>query len=189
MVSMSEKYPEGERNKILDPVEMLSDLLEQIWHTLCCTFDATGILPDVNSLFEGIDLNDSIQAANRIVANMLLDLTENIGRFSPWYTRPTRAFGLISIREPVSKHSQWMLAPEAVQKWQNHLDRLSNAIEKNYSMLKAMILVEGLMGENDTHERLVTARCACTPPRTIQLTESVLEKAEILCDACMQPFI
>jgi hypothetical protein len=188
MVSTYEKSPGGSQNRVLDSIEMLNDLLEQIWHTLCCTYDANGNLPDVNALFEGVDLNDPGQAANTVVANMLLDLMENIGRFSPWYTRPTRSFGLVSIREPISRHNRWMLAPEAVQKWQSHLESLTNSIERNYSILKAMILVEDLMGDNNTHEPLITAHCACTPPRTIQLTESVLEKAEILCDACMQPF-
>jgi hypothetical protein len=189
MVSTHEKYPGGSQYNVLDSVDILNDLLEQIWHTLCCTYDANGNLPDVNTLFEGINLNDSGQAANTIVANMLLDLMENIGRFSPWYTRPTRSFGLVSIREPVSKHNRWMLAPEAVYKWQNYLDRLSKSIERNYSMLKAMMLVEDLMRDNKTHEPLIIARCSCSPPRTIQLTESVLKKAEILCDACMQPFL
>ncbi len=200
MVSMSEKYPENEdysgpekylvsnQNRAVDSIEMLNDYLEQIWHTLCCTYDATGNLPDVNSLFEGVDIENPSQAANKIVANMLLDLMENIGRFSPWYTRPTRAFGLMSIREPVHKRIRWMLAPEAVQKWQNQLGFLANAIEKNYSILKVMILVEDLMEESHTYEPMITARCACSPPRTIRLTESALAKAEILCDACMQPF-
>jgi len=189
MVSMPEKYSGGERNKILDPVEMLGDLLEQIWHTICCSFDSAGGLPDIKTLFEQADLSEPPQAAKKVIANMLLEAMENVGRFSPWYTRPTRAFGLISIREPVSNHSQWMLAPEAIQKWQDQLDRLSIAIEKNYSLLRAMILVEGLMGGETSQEPLIIARCGCNPPRTIQLTQSVLDKAEILCDSCMQPFI
>ena len=182
MVPMSEKYPQDEdfsgsekyqvrdQKQELDSIEMLNDFLEQIWHTLCCTYDATGNLPEINTLFEGVDINSPITAAKKIVANMLLDLTENIGRFSPWYTKPARAFGLVSIREPVSRRNRWMLAPEAGQKWQYLLDRLSHSIDKNYSILKAMVLVEGLMSESDTPEPMVTARCACSPPRTIQMT-------------------
>jgi hypothetical protein len=195
VVSMSEKYSEPEKSpgsdqdQYLDSVEMLHDFLEEIWHTLCCSFDSTSSLPDVKSLFAGADLSDSIQAADNVVANMLLEVMENVGRFSPWYTRSTRAFGIISIREPVSNRNQWMLAPEAVQKWQAHLDRLSNAIDRNYSLLKAMILVEGFMEKETTLETTIIAKCGCNPPRTIQLTQSVLQKAEILCDACMQPFV
>jgi hypothetical protein len=55
-------------------------------------------------------------------------------------------------------------------------------------LIQAMIYVEGLMEEASPGEAWVCARCGCMPPRTIQVTQSVLEKAEILCDACLQPF-
>ena len=176
------------QNRTLDPVEMLNAVLEQIWHALCCSYDATGDLPDIKVLFEGADLSKSFQAAKVVVANMLLEMTENIGRFSPWYTRPARSFGLVSMRDPVADSNRWMLAPEAVQKWGSALDRLSVAIEENYSLIQAMVFVEGLMEDAAVGDVWVVARCHCQPPRTIQVTRAVLEKAEILCDACMQPF-
>ena len=81
-----------------------------------------------------------------------------------------------------------MLAPESVFKWRSTLDRLSDAIQSNYGLIDAMILVDGLMDEHPDDDPLVSACCACSPPRTIQLTRSVLIKAEILCHACLQPF-
>lgn len=173
----------------LDPVQMLNDVLEQIWHTLCCSYDATGNLPDAKMLFERADLNKPFQAAKTVIANMLLEMMESIGRFSPWYTQPARAFGLTSIRDPVSDNTRWMLAPEAVQKWGEILDHLAAAIEKNYSLIQAIVYVEGLMEEAAPGDTWVIARCSCQPPRTIQVTTLVLEKAEILCDSCMQPFV
>jgi len=180
--------PKDDQEMILDPVEVLNDLLEQAWHTLCCSYDATGSLPDIKALFHEANLSKPFQAAKIVIVNMLLDVMENIGRFSPWYTRPARSFGLVSIRDPVTKSNRWMLAPEAVQKWGDVLDRLSIAIEQNYSLIRAMVFVEGLMEEASPGDTWVIASCHCNPPRTIQVTQSVLAKAEILCDACMQPF-
>jgi hypothetical protein len=179
---------ENDLSRIHDPVELLNSALEQVWHTLCCTYDASANLPDIKTLFTGADLRKPFQAAKIVVANMLLDVMENVGRFSPWYTRPARAFGLTSIRDPVAGRSRWLLAPEAVQKWQGVLGELSTAIEQNYSLIQAMILVDGLMEEVAPGEAWLIARCACQPPRTIQVTRSVLDKAEIMCDACLQPF-
>jgi len=173
----------------LDPVQMLNDVLEQIWHTLCCSYDATGNLPDTKTLFERADLKKPFQTAKMVIANMLLAMMESIGRFSPWYTQPARAFGLISIRDPVNDSTRWMLAPEAVLKWGEILDHLATAIERNYSLIQAMVYVESLMEEATPGDTWVIARCCCQPPRTIQITTSVLEKAEILCDACMKPFM
>ncbi|MBN1146117.1 MAG: hypothetical protein JXA78_02595 [Anaerolineales bacterium] len=180
--------PKDDQDMILDPVEMLNDVLEQIWHTLCCTYEATGDLPDIKTLFDGANLSKPFQAAKIVIVNMLMDVMENIGRFSPWYTRPARSFGLASVRDPVANSNRWILAPEAVQKWGDVLDRLSVAIEQNYSLIQAMIYVEGLMEDVSPGDKWVIAYCQCKPPRSIQVTQSVLAKAEILCDACMQPF-
>jgi hypothetical protein len=179
----------GQPEWVALPVETLNDLLEQIWHTLCCYYDASGKLPDIKSLFEGAPLSDPIRAANIVFVNMLLDIVENVGRFSPWYTRPARAFGLVSIHDPVTGQNIWMLAPEAEQRWQPWLKDLSDAINQNYSFLQAMILVDKLMEQYAADQQsLLAAHCSCDPPRTIQVASSVLEKAKIVCHACLQPF-
>ena len=71
---------------------MLTDVLEQVWHSLCCSYDAMASLPDVQSIFSRSDLSRPSQAAQTAMANMLLEVMENVGRFSSWYTRPARAF-------------------------------------------------------------------------------------------------
>ena len=128
-------------------------------------------------------------AARRVMANMLLETMENIGRFSPWYTCPARAFGLVSMRDPVTGRTTWTLAPEGLQKWQPQLDRLTDAIDASYSVLSAIILVDNLMESEPCEcEPLLVIHCTCNPPRSIRVTRTELEKAEILCDTCMQPF-
>jgi hypothetical protein len=175
-------------HKVADPVEILEHSLDMVWHDLCCTYDASGHLPSVTTLFEHADLAKPYQAARTLLANMLMEIMENIGRYSPWYRRPARAFGLTSIRDPLTGASQWMLAPEAAQKYQTTLDQLSTAIEKNYSVIHAMILMEGWMDKPPAQVDWVVAHCECDPPRTIQVTRDVLRQAEIRCDACLRPF-
>ena len=185
-----------------DPIELLNNVLEQVWHNLCCTYDASADLPDLKSLFNGPDLSKTFQISEAVLANMLLDVMENIGRFSPWYTRPARAFGLIRLRNPLEKNipistvrnssrtrvQRWMLAPEAVMKWQPALAELSEVIEATYPLIQAMLLVENLMDQVAPGDTWITARCGCAPPREIQVTQAVLNKGEILCDACYQKF-
>ena len=172
----------------IDPVEQLNRILGRAWQTMCCNYDAQASLPDTKTLFHNADLTRPFQAAKQVLANMLLEVMENIGRFSPWYTRPARAFGLCSMRDPVSGKSRWMLASEALLNWHNTLDRLADAIQQNYGLIEALILVDGLMDEYPDDDPIVVACCSCHPPRTIRLTRSVLLKAEILCHACLQPF-
>lgn len=172
---------------ISDPIETFNALLERIWQNLCCTYDAIGDLPDFKSLFGNANGHNPFQAAKQVFTNMLLEIMQNIGRFSPWYTRPARAFGLTSLRDPVDQSKRWMLAPEAVLQWQPLLESLSQAIEKNYSLIQAMLYVENLMVEPSPEEWYL-AQCQCAPPRHIRITRSILEKAEIICEACKQPF-
>lgn len=178
----------GERAPTLEPVELLNQALELAWHNLCCTYDASGELPEIRSLFMNADLRRPSQAANTVFANMLMEVMENIGRFSAWYTRPARAFGLVSLQDPVSGRAHWMLAPEAVARWKDLLDYLEKAIDVNYSLIQAMMYVEDLLEQASPGDQWVLAHCLCDPPRTIQVTRSALDKAEILCHACLQPF-
>ena len=53
---------------------------------------------------------------------MLQEVIECVGRFSPWYKTASRALsGLTSIRDAKTGRVKWMLAPEAVQRWQGVL--------------------------------------------------------------------
>lgn len=171
----------------LDPIEELDETLGDTWRALCDYFDACGELPDIRSLFMGVDFSRSRQAAEIVIANMLLDLSENISRFSPWYTRPSRAFGFSIIRDSQTRNVWCVLASEAVQKWEALIQPLSVAIRQNIGVIQAMIYVEKLIGD-DPEDECVTARCECCPPHTIRVKKSALAKTEIFCSVCMMPF-
>jgi len=175
-------------DQVIDPIETLNATVESAWVTLCKAYDVSACLPDVQTLFEGVDLTRPNQAAESVVVVMLLEVMEGVGRFSPWYKMPSRAFGLTSVRDGKANKLRWMLAPEAVHKWQEILTPLSAVIRKYSGLIRAVVLVDDLM-QDLPGDPCVTARCGCTPPRRIQIRRSVLTKAEILCDACLQPYI
>jgi hypothetical protein len=175
--------------RAIDPVEALHASLERAWWCLSQAYDTTTSMPDLSSLFAGVDLSRPEQAAQAVVVSMLQEVMEAVGRFSPWYKQPARAFGLTSVREPLSLRSYWLLAPEAAQRWRDILEQLSGVIRRYSGLIQAMLLVEDLMGDISADDPCVTARCACWPPRTVQLRKSVLDKAEIICENCSQPFL
>lgn len=172
-----------------DPVEVLHASLEQAWVSLSQAYDVTSSMPDLSSLFTGVDLSRSEQAAQAVVVSMLQEVMEAVGRFSPWYKQPTRAFGLTSVRDPLSLRSHWLLAPEAIQRWQDILEQLGGVIHNYSGLIQAMLLVEDLMADISWDDPCVTAHCVCWPPRSVQLRKSVLDKAEIICEHCLQPFL
>lgn len=185
-----------------DPVEQLSNVLTRTWNLLCCTYDASSALPGINTLFNGNKLPGTYQVAQDVLVNMLLEVIENIGRYSPWYTRPARSFGLLELRRPSTisgtaaqdffesgtPSQNWVLAPEAIMRWQPQLADLANVIEATYPFIQAMLLVNGLMDQVAPGDAWISARCRCRPPREIQVTQLILERGEIRCDECFHPF-
>ncbi len=174
-------------DKTLDPVNALNECLEQAWSTLCETYDASISLPNIVVLFDNVNLSNPDQAAQAVFVNMLLEVIESICRFSPWYTKPARVFGLNSVRDPVTNRMYWVLAPEASQRWDHLLDPLSHVIMKYSGLIKALLLGERWGGAEDDDPN-VTACCGCIPPRVIQLKRSILVKEKIVCDRCMQVY-
>jgi len=175
--------------QVLDPVEMLVECLERAWEKICHDYDASSSMPDLKSLFDQANISDPDQAAEMVLVNMLLEVMECICRFSPWYTRPPRAFGLSSVRDCTSNRTRWMLAPEAAQRWSEIIQPLCAAIEKYCGLIQAVLLVDNLMAKTTPDDQIVTACCSCLPPRAIQLRQSIIQKAEIICDHCRQPYL
>jgi hypothetical protein len=171
-----------------DPVGMLDDALERTWDMLRKTYEVSAELPEMLSLFAEATLFNPEQAADSVLVNMIMEIMESVGRFSPWYRMNARAYGLTSIRDSTTDRVHWMLAPEARQKWQVVLEDLAVVIEKNSGLIQAMILVEGFTMKDEAENPCVVARCDCTPPRTIRLQRSIFENTEIVCDLCHQPF-
>jgi len=175
-------------DQIIDPIEVLNTTVERAWQAVCRAYDESACLPDMQTLFDGADLSRPNQAAETVVVNMLTEVIENVGRFSPWYKRPARAFGLTSMRDGRTNRVRWLLAPETVQKWQEVITPLATVIRKYSGLIRAMVLVDDLM-QDVSGDPCVTARCGCIPPHMIQLRQSVLSKAEIICETCLQPYL
>lgn len=172
----------------VDPVEALHASLEWAWGSLSQSYDVTAGMPDISSLFAGADLSRPERAAQAVVVSMLQEVMEAVGRFSPWYKQPARAFGLTCVRDPLSLRTHWLLAPEAAQRWRDVLEPLGGVIRKYSGLIQAMLLVDDLMDDISVDDPCVTAYCICWPPRSVQLRKSVLAKAEIICEHCLQPF-
>ena len=170
-------------DRIIDPIEALNAAVDGAWYSVCRAYDVSACLPEMQILFGGVDLSQPNQAAESALAAMLLEAMESIGRFSPWYKKPARAFGLVSSRDRRTGCTRWLLTPEAVQKWQEALTPLSTAIRKYSGLIQAMLLVDDLM-QDIPGDPCITARCACQPPHAIHIRQSVLLKSEILCGEC-----
>lgn len=180
--------PDNMLDQIIDPVEVLNATLERTWDVLCTTYDVSACLPDMQTLFSGADLSQPNKAAETVVAAMLLEVIECIGRFSPWYKLPARAFGLTSVRDLKAKSPTWVLGPESIHKWQALLQPLAQVVRKYSGLIQAMILVDDLM-QDLPGDPCVTAHCGYQPPKAIQIRRSVIEKTEITCQSCLQPFV
>jgi hypothetical protein len=170
-----------------NPIDLLDSTLEQSWHALCEAYEVDADLPNVQSLFANTPIKTPPKAAEMVLVNMLTEVTESVGRFSPWYKQPARAFGLVSLRDPVTARSRWLLAPEALQRWGRVLQNLTRAIKMNNGLIQATLLVENL-AEEELDDPQVIAQCNCYPPKRIQINLSILDKTAIICDECQQPF-
>jgi len=161
----------------------LLDALQYAWLAMCRAYDVIPDLPDLPSLFEGVDLNAPDRAAETIVANMLLDVVDAVGRYSPAYAQPC---GLILAHDPATDHGYWTLSPETKARWCDLLPPLATAIERNVGLILAADLLEKL-GEAATNDRML-ACCLCLPARVILVKRAVFDNCEIVCEACQHPF-
>jgi hypothetical protein len=169
------------------PLDLL-DTLKQTWQTIGAQYDVTGELPDMGTLFEGVDLDSARHASERVVANMLSEIMERIGRFSPWYKQPAKAFGLEMTLDDTTRCAEWRLSPQAVRQWQPLLGDLAIAIEKNVGLILSANWLDSLEARTPADDPCVAASCLCTPPRVILVHRSVLTYAEIRCDTCHAAF-
>ncbi len=163
----------------------LIEVLQQTWRTICEAYDVSGSLPVTQCLFEGVNLRQPQQAAETLLANMLLEVMEEVGRFSPAYRQP---IGLIHARDRITNQSVWLLSPETRERWEPMLSRLALAMNKNLGLLLAADVIGELAKGAPCDELRVLACCLCVPPRVILINRAVLGNANIVCDACQQPF-
>lgn len=168
--------------------EDLLDVLERTWRAVAHEYDVSAELPDMQTLFDGADLVEPCRAAEIVMANMLMEVMESVGRFSAWYTVPGRAFGLLALRDRATNRLQRMLAPEAVKHWAALLGPLAAAIQKNVGLILATQVVDDLIGQSHEPDPCVMARCGCVPPHLILTTRSSLTGAGVICERCHSAF-
>jgi hypothetical protein len=177
-------------NDITNPMNKIEDfyqVMDFAWETLCSQFDVDEALPDVKCLLFGVNLDDSVQAAEAIVANMLIEITERVHRFSPWYRSPARAFGLISLRDPKTHLISWKLAPEAIQKWQKIIEPIECEIAYKSSIIDMVRTIDQI--KFDPKEETVLAVCECSPPKELLVSRAFLISEGIVCNACQHNFV
>ena len=177
----------GKGSPYQEPETHLTMVIEDSWEDICSTYDVQAETPALDSLFQNVDLSTPDEAAETVVTNMLLEVIAKVGRFSPWYTRPARDFGLVSVWDKEHCRHQWVLTVDTYIRWLGPIQHLKKAIQKNRGLLQGMLLVERLMQEEE-EDPCAIAHCGCDPPRFIKLKRSTLEEASIICDACLQPF-
>jgi len=180
--------PEYAPDNALDPARLVQESLEEVWVEICRAYNISADLPELEVVFAGVDLRSAESAAETVLVNMLDEVIDSVGRFSPWYTKPARAFGLTSFRDKTSRKVVWMLAPEALQRWCHSLERLAELIEKNSGLIQAFLLVNDLLSNEENGDVVILAQCRCQPPRAIKIKRSVLSLAEIHCNACGHDF-
>jgi hypothetical protein len=175
---------------ITNPMNQIEDfyqVMDFAWETLCTQYDIDSSLPDIKYLLVGAKLEDSVLAAETVVANMLTEITERVHRFSPWYRCPARAFGLISLRNPKTHKIRWQLAPEAVQKWQKIIEPIECEIAYKASLITMMESIDQM--ELDPREESVVAVCCCSPPKELLVSRAFLLNEGIICNACHKNFV
>jgi hypothetical protein len=181
--------PNPFHENIYDPIEGFTRTLENIWDKLCDKYDVSSSLPDLDTIMTDVDMSDPDRAAHDIMANLITEVIEQVGRFSSWYTKPSRAFGLVSVAHRTQLKPKQILAPEAVMKWETSLNFLSEAVRINSGLIRASLLVDRLMGEiNPEKDPHVVVSCECVPKIKIRLRKSILLKADLTCDTCNEKF-
>jgi hypothetical protein len=163
----------------------LFDALQHAWRSICAAYDVTADLPETSCLLEDVDVRLPKQAAETIVANLLLSVMEEVGRFSLAYKHP---IGLIHVRDRAANRSSWLLLPETRERWQSVLHPLALALERNRGLLLAADVLGELTKSGPRDESRSMACCLCVPPRVILINRTVLGNANIVCETCQQPF-
>ncbi len=171
----------------IDSTVDLLEALDRAWRAICRAYDATADLPELTNLFDGAELALPERCAETVVANMLLEVMEEIPRFSAWYKRP-----LGVVRDVARRTGQvcWHLSPATRVQWQPLIRQLAAAIDRNVGLILASRVLDNtdLFTADDDDSRAL-AFCRCAPPRVILVNRAVLGCSEIVCDACQQPFL
>jgi hypothetical protein len=168
--------------------EDICDVLTDVWRAVCGVYEVSAELPDLQTLFEATDLSVPDRAAETVLAHMLSEAVECVGRFSPWYRQPAGAFGLVLVEDESTHCLRWTLSPEGARLWRDWLRLLMVAIKKNTGLILSANLTDGLDEAPCPDDPCVMAACLCVPARVIRVRRAILASTEIVCEVCHKPF-
>lgn len=166
----------------------LFEVLDTVWQTLCIDYDVCAYLPDIGDILKNVETTLPEQAAQSILTNLLSEIMENTNRFSPWYKKPARAFG-VEFRVGSTGGRQWTLTPEAIAARHHTLALLTRAVERNATVILATHFLDDLAPPQEIADPCQSASCQCIPPRIILIQNAPKHYTTIVCDSCRQPFI
>lgn len=180
-----------EKNSIRDqdPIDAFYEVLSSVWGKVTWEFDVQAGLPSLTTLFAGLGSFDPCVVAETILRNMITEVTQQVHRFSPWYKLPARAFGLIAFRDVGTHQHSWYLAPEAIMKWQDEIQKIAGEIDTKRGLIQAILVVDDMdLLEQDRQPKIV-AVCKCIPPVELLVAREFLDNQEIVCNDCQETFI
>lgn len=163
-------------------------MLEITWKTLSGAYDIDLEQPDTQVLLHGADMDDPVYASETVLVNMLSEIIDNVDRFSPWFSQPAKAFGLVLSHRSKGSSPKWVLTKDAVKRWEEYLRALATAIEKNAGLFLAVNLLGELPSANAEDDPRIMAVCFCDPPNVIMVNRSLLKGEKIVCESCCHPF-
>lgn len=178
--------PGGTRR--VEVYEDIFDLLRHAWYVVSRHYDVIDDVPPMMVMFDSVDFKTTRQAAEKVLANMLIEVTERVDRFSPWYSQPASAYGLAHFREPESNYVEWRLSSQGKHRWQKVIDELAAGIRRDYALLLANLTVDRADQSPAKDREYTRLFCECDPPRSILVPARRLAEHEIICDHCGAPF-
>ena len=107
----------------------LEAVVDRMWSMLCAPYEVDADAPCLECLFCGVDVSDPDEAARGVLVNAIAEVMDNIGRFSPWYTKPASDFGLAILPGRGVPCSGWDLTAGAEERYRSVLRELATAIE------------------------------------------------------------
>lgn len=171
-----------------EETDELAGVLETIWYDISHTYDVTAEPPEISILLEGADFSTPHDAAITIFVNVLSEVIEEIGRFSPDYRQSARSFGLIPVCRGSAGALSWVLTPEAECQWARALSAIEGCIRRHAGLLLASQFVDDLMSSSELEDDCVLARCGCNPPQLILIHRGALRDRPVICKTCHQPY-
>jgi heterodisulfide reductase subunit B len=163
-------------------------IMEAGWYELCDFHDVQAPFPNLQQIFQGVELNEPTAAAERTIANMLAEMPEHVDRFSPWYNCSACEYGIQSCRSSPTAPLEWILNSLGRKRWQRLINYLAVAIRKDSGLIMASVLLEDLAQNSNSANELVRAYCGCTPPRVVLLSRRSIQPEAVVCERCQQPF-